>query len=75
MQIRFISSLTPEDENLFAPAVLRAATALLDQFPIAYTLRIETAGTEVHQHSHPSTEALGDVRLPIKREFRVVDGR
>ena len=53
MEIRFISSLTPEDENVFAPTVLRAVGALLDQMPIAYTLRIETAGAQVYQHSHP----------------------
>ena len=55
MEIRFISSLTPEDENAFAPAVLKAVVALLDQLPIAYTLRIETAGSQVLQHAHPAT--------------------
>jgi hypothetical protein len=56
MDIRFISSLTPEDENAFAPALLKAVGALLDQFPIAYTLRIETTGAQVFQHTHPSFE-------------------
>jgi hypothetical protein len=61
MEIRFISSLTAEDEELFAPAVLKAASALLDQLPIAYTLRIETTGAQVYQHTHvtPDREALG----------------
>ena len=54
MDIRFISSLTPEDENGFAPSLLKAVTAILDQFPIAYTLRIETNGAQVFQHTHPS---------------------
>ena len=54
MEIRFISSLTPEDENTFAPALLKALGALLDQTPIAYTLRIQTSGMQVYQHSHPS---------------------
>jgi hypothetical protein len=54
MEIRFVSSLTPEDENMFAPALLKAIGALLDQLPIAYTLRIETTGTQVYQHGHPS---------------------
>ncbi|HYT65237.1 MAG TPA: hypothetical protein VEL51_02375 [Vicinamibacterales bacterium] len=66
MEIRFISSLTPEDENVFAPAVLKAVVALLDQFPIAYTLRIETAGTHVYQHSHPS---IGDPAMPLRADF------
>lgn len=56
MEIRFISSLTPEDENSFAPALLKAVGALLDQLPIAYTLRVETTGAQVFQHSHPAFE-------------------
>jgi len=52
MEIRFISSLTAEDEELFAPAVLKAASALLDQLPLAYTIRIETTGAQVYQHTH-----------------------
>jgi hypothetical protein len=52
MDIRFVSSLTPEDENLFAPALLKAIGALLDQLPIAYTIRIETTGSQVFQHTH-----------------------
>jgi len=61
MEIRFISSLTAEDEELFAPAVLKAASALLDQLPIAYTIRIETTGAQVYQHTHvvPDRESLG----------------
>lgn len=52
MDIRFVSSLTAEDENLFAPALLKAVGALLDSLPIAYTVRIETTGAQVFQHSH-----------------------
>jgi hypothetical protein len=55
MEIRFISSLTAEDENVFAPALLKAIGTLLDQFPIAYTLRIETTGSQVFQHSPAAT--------------------
>jgi hypothetical protein len=54
MDIRFISSLTGDDENAFAPALLKAVGAVLDQFPIAYTIRIETTGAQVFQHTHPS---------------------
>ena len=56
MDIRFISSLTAEDENAFAPALLKAVGAILDQFPIAYTLRVETTGAQVFQHTHHSFE-------------------
>jgi hypothetical protein len=60
MEIRFISSLTADDEDLFAPAVLKAVSALLDQLPIAYTIRIETTGAQVYQHTHVAPEP-GDV--------------
>ena len=66
MEIRFISSLTPEDESAFAPAVMKAVAALLDQLPIAYTLRIEVAGTHVFQHTHPS---IGETVMPFRAEF------
>jgi hypothetical protein len=56
MDIRFVSSLTSEDEKLFAPALLKAVAALLDQLPIAYTVRIETTGAEVFQHAHAAAE-------------------
>jgi hypothetical protein len=57
MDIRFISSLTAEDEDLFAPAVLKAVSALLDQLPIAYTMRIETSGAQVYQHVRLTLDA------------------
>ena len=60
MEIRFISSLTADDENAFAPALLKAVGALLDQLPIAYTVRIETTGAQVFQHTH----ALGEQARP-----------
>jgi hypothetical protein len=56
MEIRFISSLTAEDENAFAPALLKAVGTLLDQMPIAYTIRIETTGAQVFQHTHASPD-------------------
>ncbi len=65
MDIRFISSLTPEDENAFAPALLKAVAAVLDQFPIAYTVRVETTGAQVYQHTHPSFD------VPLTASARV----
>jgi hypothetical protein len=56
MNIRFVSTLTAEDEANFAPALLRAVGSLLDQLPIAYTVRIETSGDQVFQHSHPAVD-------------------
>ncbi|HEY7497022.1 MAG TPA: hypothetical protein VH740_00840 [Vicinamibacterales bacterium] len=57
MEIRFISTLTADDEGQMAPALMHAVTALLDALPIAYTLRIETLGAQVFQHTHPSAGA------------------
>ena len=51
MDIRFISSLTAEDENAIVPALLKAVAVILDQFPIAYTLRIVTSDAQIYQHT------------------------
>ena len=56
MQIRFVSSLTAEDEAVLAPAVVKAVSAFLDLLPIAYTLRIETSAAQVFQHTHVQPE-------------------
>ena len=69
MDIRFVSSLTSEDEKLFAPALLKAVAALLDQLPIAYTVRIETTGAEVFQHAHAVS-----VEEPAKAELFEANG-
>jgi hypothetical protein len=54
MNIRFTSSLTPEDENLLAPALLRAVSSLLELLPIAYVIRIDTSDSRVYQQSGPA---------------------
>jgi hypothetical protein len=58
MDIHFISSLNPEDEDRFAPMVIGAVRAILDLLPISYTLRIETANARVFQHA--KAETIGD---------------
>ena len=62
MDIHFVSTLTPEDEDQYAQAVLNAVRALLDLTPIAYTLRIETANSRVFQHakSEPRAESASE---------------
>jgi len=67
MEIRFVSSLAPEDEDVVAAALLPALGALLDRLPIAYTLRIETTGAQVFQHSHPGAVAPAPVPSPNGR--------
>jgi len=71
MDIRLISSLTAEDENAFAPALLKAVGAILDQFPIAYTLRIETTGAQVFQHTHPSFETTASTPSRVDVSTRI----
>jgi hypothetical protein len=66
MQIRFISGLTAEEENELAPALLSAVTTLLDRFPLAYTLRIETSGNRVFQHSLPARPNGVDAMVPSR---------
>ena len=58
VNIRFTSSLTPEDENIVALAILNAVTGVLDLLPIAYTIRVETSDSQVYQHSGPDRARL-----------------
>jgi hypothetical protein len=51
VNIRFTSSLTPEDENAIAPAILTAVAGILDLLPLAYVIRIDTADSKVYQRS------------------------
>jgi hypothetical protein len=67
MNIRFISSLTPEDEDRIAPGLLGAIGPLLDALPLAYTIRIETSNGKIFQHAHTGPdlgEQAGDVDVP-----------
>ncbi len=50
MNIRFVSSLTPEDENALAPAILKAVSAVLDLVAIPYAVRIDTADARTYEH-------------------------
>jgi hypothetical protein len=62
MNIRFVSTLTADDENALAPAIVAAVGTFLDSFSMPYTVRIETAGAQVFQHSHP---ACGQPPAPV----------
>lgn len=53
VQIEFTSTLTQEDENRLAPAVLKALSGVLDMLPIAYILRVETTDEHVLVHVSP----------------------
>jgi hypothetical protein len=47
-------------------------TALLDALPIAYTLRIETLGAQVFQHTHPSENPQNSPETPARASDRSV---
>ena len=50
MRIELTSTLTQEDEDRMAPALLKALSGLLDMLPIAYMIRVETTDEQVLQH-------------------------
>jgi hypothetical protein len=51
MDIHFVSSLTPDDEDRVAAALLAIVTSLLEHFSLAYTVKIETTSSRVLQHT------------------------
>jgi hypothetical protein len=57
MNIRFTSSLTPDDENRLAPVILQAVSAILNAMPLAYMVRIDTSDSQVYQVSGSGTGA------------------
>ena len=63
MNIRFTSSLTPEDENTIAPALLKAVAGILDLLPIAYVIRVDTSDANVYQHAGGGSQDTGGSRV------------
>jgi hypothetical protein len=70
MDIRVVSSLTPEDEGVIAPSILAMVRRLLDRLPIAYAIRVETANKRVLQHA-----AAADCLFPGRRPLNGRPGR
>jgi hypothetical protein len=70
VNIRFVSTLTAEDENQLAPGILKAVAALAGMFPIRFAVKLDTVdGQTYHAGSplSPSTpEGLRAVRRPIE---------
>ena len=64
MDIHFISSLTPDDEDRLAPALLEALKPMLGLMPIAYTIRIRTASNSVYQHTRTELPESRDEDSP-----------
>jgi len=51
MDIHFVSTLTPEDEDRYAPMVLAAVKAILEPMPISYAVRVLTVNGLSVQHT------------------------
>lgn len=51
VNIRFTSTLTPDDESRIAAAILSAVGGILDLLPIAYVIRIDTSDSQVYQRT------------------------
>jgi hypothetical protein len=76
MDLHFVSTLTPDDEDRYAPMVLAAVRALLEPMPIAYALRIVTANGLAVQHTKaaatPGSEAASEVTTSRRAGPRLV---
>ena len=57
MEIHLVSSLTPDDESRLAPRVLAAIGSVLEDLPVSYSVRIETASGSAIHRSHRATSA------------------
>jgi len=73
VNITFASTLTREDENRVAPALLEALTGILDLLPVAYRIRIDTADAHVYQVTGPGGN-LKTASLPPGDPIRLVVG-
>jgi hypothetical protein len=52
MEIIFVSSLDPVEEERLASVLLATVNAMLVDTPLAYTLRIKTSSQKLFQQSH-----------------------
>ncbi len=50
MDIHFISTLTPDDEDRLAVMIIEVAKGVLASLPISYKLRVETTGHRLCEH-------------------------
>ena len=73
VHIEVTSTLTQEDENRIAPAVLKLLSGILEMLPVAYMVRIETTDQQVLEQVNPQLSSWdapahppsGDVARPF----------
>jgi hypothetical protein len=58
VHIEVTSTLTQEDENRIAPAVLKLLSGILEMLPVAYMVRIETTDQHVLEQVNPQLSSL-----------------
>ena len=56
MDIRLVSSFTDDDEDRFAPVLLKTMASLLSKIPIAYSVRMETTRGTTFQRTRTTPE-------------------
>ena len=52
MEIRLISSLTPEDEARYAGTLIKVMAAMLEDMPVTYAIHVQLADGAVVDHTH-----------------------
>jgi hypothetical protein len=66
VNIRFISTLTAEDENQLAPGILRAVSALAEMFPIRFVVKLDTVdGQSYHTGNHSTNRSRSEATEPV----------
>jgi hypothetical protein len=71
MDIHVVSTLTSDDEAQLAGTLLATLSQLLDSFPIAYALRVETSGALVLQRTN-LTPTRTHERRPAEENLKTV---
>ena len=70
VHIEVTSTLTQEDENHLAPAVLKLLSGILEMLPVAYMVRIETTDQTVFQQVNPQVGSWDSIARPAPEVSR-----
>ena len=74
MDIRVVSSLTPEDEAAIAPWILVVLCQALDALPIAYSVEVGSSQRRIWHHSAAAGRHLPLHRTPVDPALRPPNG-
>jgi hypothetical protein len=70
LNITFTTTLTSEDENRIAPALLKTLASILDLLPVAYRIRIDTTDAQTYQVTGPT--GLQKDQRPAEARIKLV---